>query len=254
MTRDVEDDWAQSAVFPVPVLHELYVDLDLRLMTAADDTERWSAIVAGTAEVLDRFDHVTGPNVLCPNDTNVIGYLRAAARSFEFYEQPLLAGVLSEPIAVLSAHELVHKRCITGIRAALQKRHQSAAVTAISNAVATLHDTATVMRDYRFRPFPAYSTAQPEESMMSIAASGLRAEAERNPLRKQLDGAGGMAGSPEYNPYVAALYELQLATHRRIYRVLYRFCEHVGIDFSPYPFWKTPDQVDEEPFGYLVDT
>jgi hypothetical protein len=250
VTRDVDNDWDQSAVFPVPVLHELYVDLDLRLLTATDDTERWSAIVAGTAEVLDRFDHITSSNVICPTDTNVIGGLRAARRSFQFYDQPLLAGVLSEPIAVLSAHELVHKRCITGIRAALQQHHQSAAITAISNAATMLNETAKVMRDYRFQPFPAYPTAQPVESILSIAASGLRAEAERNPLSKQLDGAGGMAGSPEHNPYVAALYELQLASHRRIYRRLYRFCEHVGIDFSPYPswIWKRPDQVDEEQF------
>ena len=60
----------------------------------------------------------------------------------------------------------------------------------------------------------------------------------------------GMAGSPEHNPYVAALYELQLVTHRRVYRMLYEFCEHVGIDFSPYPswIWKRPEQVDR---GYL---
>jgi hypothetical protein len=148
------DTWDQSAVFPMPVLHELYADLDLLLLTATDDTQRWQAIVAGTVDVLDRFDHITDPKVICPTDTNVIGYLRAAQRSFEFYGQYLLAGVLAEPITVLSAQELVHKRCITEIRAALQEDHQRGAVTAITDAATTLDDTAKAMRGYQFRPFP----------------------------------------------------------------------------------------------------
>jgi hypothetical protein len=65
-------------------------------------------------------------------------------------------------------------------------------------------------------------------------------------LRVQHDGVGGAAGSPEFNSYVAGLYHLELATHRRRYRLFYRLAEYVGMDLSDDPrgLFDTPDSVD----------
>ena len=85
---------------------------------------------------------------------------------------------------------------------------------------------------------------------MTVALAALGAEIRRNPLRKQVNGAGGIAGSREFNPYVAALHQLELITHRRMYRLLYRFCEHVGITLQDpdHDLFAHPDKVDRQPF------
>jgi hypothetical protein len=85
MTWHVENDPDQFAYYPLPVFHELYTELDLLLLTAANDTERWPAIVAGTAQVLDRLDHVADPKVVCPTATDVIKKLETVKGNFELY-------------------------------------------------------------------------------------------------------------------------------------------------------------------------
>jgi hypothetical protein len=53
-----------------------------------------------------------------------------------------------------------------------------------------------------------------------------------------------LAGSAEFNPYVAALAALELATHRRFYRLFYRLAQAVGIDTSDETIFRDPDLVD----------
>lgn len=233
---------------PLPVFHELYTELDLLLLTAEDDAQRWPAIIAGTAEVLDRLDHVVDAKVNCRNGIDVVKELLNCRRTLDHYGHAALGSALCQPISLLTDHELLHQDCATRIRAAFDSGHHHGVVTAVTTAAALLRAAAQDMRGHSFAPFPPYSAAQPDHRLMGIALGPLDAENRRNPLRKQLDGAGGMAGCPEHNPYVAALYELELSSHRRIYRWLYQLCEHVGIDFSQHRIYKTPDQVDEEQF------
>jgi hypothetical protein len=77
----------------------------------------------------------------------------------------------------------------------------------------------------------------------------LGGENHRYPLCRQLGRAGGAAGSAEFNPYVAGLYELELATHRCMYRFAYNLLVHVGFDLADETAWRTPDQVDRLPFN-----
>jgi hypothetical protein len=248
------DDPERFAYFPLPVFHELYTELDLLLLTADGGAERWPAIIAGTAEVLDRLDYVAAPKVLCRTGIDVIKDLLNCKRTFDDCGQAAVGSALCEPISLLTDHQRIHQDCATQIRAAFGSGHHDETVTAITTAAAMLRRVAQDMHGHSFAPLPPYSAAQPDHCLMGIALGPLDAENTRNPLRKQLDGTAGMAGSPEHNPYVAALYELELTTHRRLYRRLYQLCEHVGIDLSEHRICKTPDQVDEEPFGYLVDT
>jgi len=78
------------------------------------------------------------------------------------------------------------------------------------------------------------------------AGSCLADENHRPALRSDLAGAGGAAGSAEFNPYVDGLLQLELATHRRLYRLFYDLCRHVGFDVSEEPDLPNPDDVDEQ--------
>uniref|UniRef100_UPI001E2FDD87 hypothetical protein n=1 Tax=Mycobacterium hubeiense TaxID=1867256 RepID=UPI001E2FDD87 len=90
-----------------------------------------------------------------------------------------------------------------------------------------------------------FHSTRPDYQVMGIAGMCLAAETHRNPLRVDLDGAGGVAASPEFNSYVDGLYRLELATHRRLYRLFYGLCAHVGFDLSKDPhLFHSPDDVD----------
>lgn len=243
-----DEDTEQRLVWgPITLPPEFYADLDLQLLTATDEHQRWEVLIAGTAEVLNRFDHLADPKVLCATEVDLIAGFAESRRQLHAHGAYQLAGAISEAIGVLNANQALQERCISYIREGLGSGHQEA-VAAINSAASSLHAAAEYLRAKRFRPLPPYSTAQPDYGVMTAALWPLGAENHRNPLRKQLDGAGGAAGSPQYNPYVAGLYELELATHRRLYRFAYELAVYVGIDLSDQKLWKTPDQVDQEPF------
>jgi hypothetical protein len=234
---------------PVTLPPEIYADLDLMLLTATSEDQRWQAIVAGTAEVVARFDHLAEPRI-SGGPTGGADVIRGFGESRERFlacGAYLLAGVVSEAIGVLTANQALHARCLNRLRDRLCAGHQRA-VSAIESAAFSLRSAAEYTRMKRFRPFPPYSTAQPDYDIWRAAVTPTGAENHRFPLRKQLDGAGGAAGAPEFNPYVAGLYELELATHRRMYRFAYDLAVHVGIDVrEDEKIWKPPDQVDREP-------
>lgn len=91
------------------------------------------------------------------------------------------------------------------------------------------------MATYRFPAFPPYHSDRPDYGLMVAAGSCLAEENHRTPLRDNLVGVGGAAGSAELNPYVHGLFELELATPRRMYRLLYEFCRNVGFDVADEP-------------------
>jgi hypothetical protein len=244
MTDCVDGD--RYSFYPFQVIPELYADLDLQLLTAADDTTRWAALIAGTLEVLDRLDHLAAPNIICATGTTVIQRLAECVQQFERHEAAELARWLQDVIDVLTAHLTLQESSSIHIR---QASGHDEAVAAILDAAASTRVAAKAIAVHRFRDYPPVDATQRNHAVMAAAAGTFGVENHRNPLRKQLDGVGGAAGSPEFNPYVAALYQLELNTHRRLYRLFYNLLDqHLGLRLHGDELFDTPDDVDVRPF------
>ncbi|WP_370500815.1 hypothetical protein NWT09_08365 [Mycolicibacterium sp. jd] len=228
---------------PTPLMPEVYLDLDLMLLTAVDARGQWPALVAGTQEVLCRFDHLADERVFCASARSVIADISSVVKRLnDLGCNEVAHWVKSEVVDVLTAHQELHERCIDQLRSAAE----SQTVTAISDAASSLHTAAQHMSVRRFAPFPDRVVWDFNIKLAVLAA--MSAESRRNPLRKQLDGAGGAAGSAEFNPYVAAMFELERVTHQRVYRILYSLAEHAGIDLNGDELFQRPEVVESQPF------
>lgn len=238
------DDADDGLVYsPTPLMPEIYLDLDLMLLTAPDGRGRWPALVAGTREVLCRFDHLADDRVFCASASSVIADISSIVKRLDSLGcNELGRWMKSQILDALSAHQELHERCIDQLRSA----GESQMVTAISDAASSLHAAAQYMSVRRFAAFPERVVWDFNIKLAVLAA--MSAESRRNPLRKQLDGAGGAAGSAEFNPYVAAMFELERVTHQRVYRILYSLAEHAGIDLTDDQLFKRPEVVESQPF------
>jgi hypothetical protein len=187
----------------VVIPSEYYADLDLLLLTAADDRQRWEALIAGTREMIDRPGRLAEVGFLRPGQQDVLTGARIVdcfvdcARLLDEHQIPQLAEWLRELIGVLSAQQRLQHDCTEQICTALQSDNHKQALAAISDGAALLHAAATDTRSHLFSHFPPYSTAEPNYPVLLVTLAALGAEMRRNPLRKQINGAGGMAGSPE---------------------------------------------------------
>jgi hypothetical protein len=92
---------------PVSVSPESYADLDLMLVFAPDEGQRWQALVAGTIEVLNRFDHLTQWRASCPTAADVSEAFSGAADRMAGYCQ--LASAVRLAAEVLDQQE-EHRR------------------------------------------------------------------------------------------------------------------------------------------------
>ena len=244
MTDCVDDD--RYSFYPFQVISELYADLDLQLLSATDDTARWAALIAGTREVLDRLDHLAAPNIICATGTTVIHSLAKCVKQFERHGAAELSRWLQDVVEVLTAHQKLQEDSATRIR---QATGHEETVAAIQDTAVSLRVAAEAIGVHRFRDYPSVDPTQLDHAVMGAAAGTFGVENHRNPLSKQLDGVGGAAGSPEFNPYVAALYQLELNTHRRLYRLFYNLLDvHLGIGLHGDELFDTPDVVDVRPF------
>ncbi|MEE6166608.1 MULTISPECIES: hypothetical protein [unclassified Mycolicibacterium] len=245
MTLPFDDD--DSLRYPpTPVMPELFVDLDLQLFTATDEAARWAALVAGTREVLDRFAHLASPKVRVSTGPEVVlSRLDACVQGFAANGAEAFAQWLQTVVDVLDAHASLQRRCAQDIRAA---GNDVEAAAAIIDAAGSINSAADATAEYVFAAFPPRPDGPPDYALMAQAGLCLAAETHRIPLRTQLDGAGGASGSAEFNPFVAALFRLELATHRRLYRLFYELCFHVGFDLHDNPDvrFDTPDGVDRQ--------
>jgi hypothetical protein len=231
---------------PVPVIPQLYVDLDLELLTAADDGVRWDAIIAGTREVIDRFEYLastkvrelTGPEL-------VIRRLASCRQGFEGLAASGFADWLGSVIEVLIADQALVVLSMDRIRRAAT---DAEAVTQVVWASVALGAAADRMAVREFGLPRTDRRSGSDHRLWCCVDSCLAVETHRTTLRTDLDGIGGMAGSPEWNPFVGALFRLELATHRRLYRSFYELCAHVRSDLidDPSEPFDTPDQVDRQ--------
>lgn len=183
---------------PTPVLPEMYMDLDLQLFTACDDAARWAAVVAGTREVLDQFDHLASPKIRTATGPEVvISKLGQCVREFETHGAPDMASWLQTVIDVLALHLELQQRCADDIRRATSTDD---AIAAITEAAALLTAAAETMATYPFEGFPPYRSTRPDYQLMGNTGTCLPAETHRVPLRKHLDGVGGVAARPNSTP------------------------------------------------------
>lgn len=230
---------------PLPSFPELYADLDIALLAAPDEEHRWAALTDGTREVLARFDYLASyGDTNLPEPQRVLRDLRSAADLFTEFGANVLADWMNTIVDIAAEQDDLHRHCLRHIgTAADQGRDQATA--AITEAAASLNAAAEAVAIIPIPAPPKYT--HPNRGEFWIAAiQPFWAELSRNPLSVNLAGAGGLAGSPEYNPYVAALCALELATHRRFYRLFYEVVVHAGIDTSDESIYRHPDLVDRE--------
>lgn len=239
MSFDGADD--EIVYSPTPALPEIFLDLDLMLITAADEKALESALMAGTSEVLCRFEHLADKQVFCASSSTVIADISTAARRLDELNASALALWLrGEILEVLTAHYKLQQLCIE-----LSRTDTAAAV---SEVAALLDAAARNMAARQFAEFPKTPCGGWGFDVQLAVLSAMSAEFRRNSLRNQLDGAGGAAGSPEFNPFVRGMCELELVTHRRSYRLLYSLAEHVGVDLRDDELFQSPEIVESQTF------
>ncbi|WP_142386967.1 hypothetical protein, partial [Mycobacterium hubeiense] len=150
---DDEDD-PRICYPPTPVLPEMYADLDLQLFTACDDAARWAAVVAGTRELLDRFDHLRSPKVrMSTGPEIVVSRLRTCVNDFETCGVVAISRWLQAVVDVLQAHLHLQQQCADDIRRAVSVDE---AISAITEAGASLTAAAENMATYPFADFPPF--------------------------------------------------------------------------------------------------
>lgn len=244
MSFPLEDDDSLRCP-PLPVLPEMYADLDMQLLTAHNEQQLAAAVVAGTREVLDRLAHIGSPSTLASVGPDaVVRQLRSCVAELLAEGNDDYATWLQSVVDVLEAHLRLQVECAEEI---LNAGTYADTAQAITESVSSLQAAADAVAAYPFAPYPPRRRADPPDYQLMIrAGTCLAAETHRVPLRTHLDGVGGAAGSPEFNPYVAALLNLELTTHRRLYRLFYELCFHVGFDLNStsHSLFDSPDMVD----------
>ncbi|MCZ0728938.1 hypothetical protein [Mycolicibacterium iranicum] len=238
MTAAAEDD--NLVYSPTPLLPEIFLDLDLMLLTAVDDDAHRSAIVAGTREVISRFEHLADPRVFCASAKFVVAEVSAAIQRLnEVDEKRIAQWLTTEVLELLVSQQELHERCIHDLRVA-----GDVDICHILEIASSIEAAAAYVRDRCFAPLPECCGNGWDYNVKLAVLAAMSAELRRNPIRKQLDGAGGAAGSAEFNPYVRAMFELELVTHRRLYRILYSLAEHVGVDLRGDELFQAPEVVE----------
>lgn len=241
-TSDAADDGLVYS--PTPLMPEIFLDLDLMLIAATDEEGVRSALIAGTREVLSRFEHLAEAQVFCASSRTVIAEMTAVVRRLDLLGANAIARWLQVGVLdVLTAHQQLHEDCIDQLG-----RAQGPMSVAISDVAASLNAAAQHMTTRRFARFPVPPDGGYEFNVQLAVLAAMSAELRRNPLRNQLDGAGGAAGSAEYNPYVRAMFALELVTHRRLYRILYSLAEHVGVDLRDDDLFQQPEVLESQAF------
>jgi hypothetical protein len=230
-----------------PAFPELYADLDLALLSASDDYHRWQALIGGTREVLDRFAYCADPATPVGKlpSKHVLKELRAAVGHFAGFQAGPVAHWLDGIVGIAAAHDELHDRCVENITAALDHGHD-AAVAAIIDAAASLDAAAQQVATMAIPPPPRYVHHDPGQ-LRVLSLYPLGVEIRRDPLSERIAGLGGLAATPEFNPYIAALYALELATHRRFYRLFFLQLRAAGADMTDETIFRDPDLIDREP-------
>lgn len=245
---DRDDGWERTAVRPFEVFPELYRHMDMQLLAAiatGDDASRAAAVGAASREVVERITHLRQPWVLnVEADSTIESIDRHTTKLFEHGAPEVgkwVQGILS------------------------QWRHQRSWFNLTVDVVATARDndlnrvivmaaeciqrSTFAFLDIDFGPIPDMAE-DPFYGLLLAAGEIFTTHRDQDPLRVQLDGVGGLAATPEHNPWVAALIDQELVIYRRLYRAFFQLIEHAGMfdgdNQGDREYYSTPDQVDRQ--------
>ncbi|MFL0286484.1 hypothetical protein ACJH6H_14585 [Mycobacterium sp. SMC-21] len=244
---DHSDGWERTAVRPFEVFPELYRHMDIQLLSAiakGDDASRAAAIGAGSREVVERIAHLREPWVLnIDADATIESIDRHALKLFERG-----APEIGEWVQRILGHWRRQRSWfnVTVDEVAAADNEDLSRVTVAS--AECIRRAAFAFLDVDFGPIPPLSN-DPFYGVLLAAGEIFTTHRDQVPLRVQLDCVGGLAATPEHNPWVAALIDQELVIYRRLYRVFFQLLEQAGMfddREDDREFFYTPDEVDRQ--------
>ncbi|MDX1877384.1 hypothetical protein SBE55_06090 [Mycolicibacterium sp. 141076] len=244
---DHSDGWERTAVRPFEVFPELYRHMDIQLLSAiakGDDASRASAIGAGSREVVERIAHLHEPWVLnIDADATIESIDRHALKLFERG-----APEIGEWVQRILGHWRRQRswfNVTVDVVAAADNKDLSRVTIASADCI---RRATFAFLDVDFGPIPPLSN-DPFYGVLLAAGEIFTTHRDQIPLRVQFDCVGGLAATPEHNPWVAALIDQELVIYRRLYRVFFNLLEQAGMfddRDDDREFFYTPDEVDRQ--------
>ncbi|BBX85969.1 hypothetical protein MAUB_38420 [Mycolicibacterium aubagnense] len=244
---DRSGEWERTAVKPFEVFPELYRHMDIQLLSAiatGDDASHAAAVGAASREVVERIAHLRQPWVLnIDADATIESIDRHAAKLFE-RDAPVVGkwvrGILDHWRRQQSWFNLT-----VDIIAAADDDDLNRAVLAAAECI---RRATFAFLDIDFGRIPCVPD-DPFYGVLLAVGEVFTTHRDQEPLRVQLDCVGGLAATPEHNPWVAALIDQELVIYRRLYRAFFRLLEQAGMfddREGDRDFFHTPDQVDRQ--------
>lgn len=244
---DHSDGWERTAVRPFEVFPELYRHMDIQLLSAiakGDDASRAAAIGAGSREVVERIAHLHEPWVLnIDADSTIESIDRHALKLFERG-----APEIGEWVQRILGHWRRQRswfNVTVDVVAAADNKDLSRVTIASADCI---RRATFAFLDVDFGPIPPLSN-DPFYGVLLAAGEIFTTHRDQIPLRVQFDCVGGLAATPEHNPWVAALIDQELVIYRRLYRVFFQLLEQAGMfddRDDDREFFYTPDEVDRQ--------
>ncbi|MFL0292242.1 hypothetical protein ACJH6J_14450 [Mycobacterium sp. SMC-18] len=244
---DHSDGWERTAVRPFEVFPELYRHMDIQLLSAiakGDDASRAAAIGAGSREVVERIARLHEPWVLnIDADSTIESIDRHALKLFERG-----APEIGEWVQRILGHWRRQRswfNVTVDVVAAADNKDLSRVTIASADCI---RRATFAFLDVDFGPIPPLSN-DPFYGVLLAAGEIFTTHRDQIPLRVQFDCVGGLAATPEHNPWVAALIDQELVIYRRLYRVFFQLLEQAGMfddRDDDREFFYTPDEVDRQ--------
>jgi len=245
--NDHSEGWERTAVRPFEVFPELYQHMDTQLLSAIasdDDVSRAAAVGAASREVVGRIAHLREPWVLnVEADSTIESIDRHALKLFERG-----APEVGEWVQRIIGHWRRQRNWFNltvDVVAAADDHDLSRVIIASADCI---RRATFAFLDIDFGPVPP-TPDDPSYGVLLAVGEIFTTHRDQNPLRVQLDCVGGLAATPEYNPWVAALIDQELVIYRRLYRAFFHLLERAGMfddRDDDREFFFTPDQVDHQ--------
>ncbi|MFL0240827.1 hypothetical protein [Mycobacterium sp. SMC-17] len=245
--NDHSEGWERTAVRPFEVFPELYQHMDTQLLSAIasdDDVSRAAAVGAASREVVGRIAHLREPWVLnVEADSTIESIDRHALKLFERG-----APEIGEWVQRILGHWRRQRswfNVTVDVVAAADNKDLSRVTIASADCI---RRATFAFLDVDFGPIPPLSN-DPFYGVLLAAGEIFTTHRDQIPLRVQFDCVGGLAATPEHNPWVAALIDQELVIYRRLYRVFFQLLEQAGMfddRDDDREFFYTPDEVDRQ--------
>ena len=245
--NDHSEGWDRTAVRPFEVFPELYRHMDTQLLAAiasGDDASRAAVIGHGSRAVVERIAHLREPWVLnIDADATIESIDRHTLKLFERG-----APEIGEWVQRILGHWRRQRSWFNLTVDAVASADDDDLNRVIIASADCIRRATFAFLDIDFAPSPPISD---DHSYGLLLAAGeiFTTHRDQNPLRLQLDSVGGLAATPEHNPWVAALIDQELVIYRRLYRVFIQHLEQAGMyddREDDREFFYTPDEVDRQ--------